>query len=207
MTKPDAFEQQLKQHYQHDKACHPLPEQIRTALDEKARQQQDISLLRRLGWQGLWRNTQLALSCALVVVMGYLLIPFQSPQQWHYQISYSQDPTYSRVQHHSVSADATPTAIALNNTADAAYQQFLAAEQGTKAFHAQTGLLQQQADYWQIRVCNDLLVTIDKQLFSQLQRSPDIDSLGQQWVEFISNPAGQLIAIRAANQALHCPHS
>lgn len=200
MNRPELGEEKLQQQFQHDKACHVLPGHVRRAVLQQAKNRQ------RKNSHGLWHNTQLALSCAAVLVLGYLLLPTPQPQ-WHYQIAYGEHAQYRQVQHHGVTAEPGLALVNGNNPAGSAYQQYLAAEQRDKAFYAQTGLLQPQADQWQISVCNELLLTIDKQLLSQLQLSANIGALGQQWVEFISDPAGQLIAIKPASNALQCPDS
>lgn len=201
MNRPEQVEEKLQQQYQHDKACHVLPAHVRRAVLLQAKSRQ------RNNWHGLWRNTQLALSCALVSVLGYLLLADTSQPQWYYQIAYGEHAQYRQVQHHGVTAEPGAALANGNDAAGGAYQQYLAAEQRDRAFYAQTGLLQQRSEQWQISVCNELLLTIDKQLVRQLQLSADISAIGQQWVEFISDPAGHLIAIKPASNALQCPHS
>ena len=205
MNRPDQFEQQLQQQYQHDKARHVLPAQVKNALLKKARQKQarqrhKAGWLRRNDWQGLWRNTQLALCCALLLLLGYLLQPVQPHSPLYYQISYSQGAEYRQVQHHVASNIRPQQSTALAQ----AQQQYRLSGEQSRAFYAQTGLLQQQQDHWQIKVCDQLLLTIDKQLLSQIDLSADITPQFAQWVEFTSDAAGLLIAIKPAAAPLHC---
>ncbi|MBZ9610271.1 hypothetical protein [Rheinheimera maricola] len=201
MNRPEQTEQKLQQQYQHDKACHVLPAHVRRAVLKQAAGRQ------RKNWHGLWRNTQLALSCAFMLVLGYLLLQVTPEAQWYYQIALSEDAQYRQVQHHGVTDQPGVLRVNGKDSASSAYQQYLASEQRDKAFYAQTGLLQQQADQWQISVCNELLLTIDKQLLHHLQLSADLGAVERQWVEFISDPAGQLVAIRPVSDAVQCPQS
>ncbi len=202
MNKPDQFEQQLQQQFQHDKACHPLPRPIINRVLVEARRQQQRSWLKRIGWQRLWRNTQLALSCALLLLLGYLLLPVAQQPQWHYQISYGQDTQYRQIQHHTAGSPLSPA-----TTLAQAQQQFREAGANSSAFYAQTGLLRKEQQQWHIQICDQLLLTIDKQLLSQIDLTIDRSVLTPQWVEFTQSPDGTLLAIKPAQQALQCPHS
>ncbi|MEO3865752.1 hypothetical protein [Rheinheimera fenheensis] len=202
MNKPDPFEQHLKQQFQHDKACHPLPRPIVNRVLAEARRQQQRKGLKRIGWPQLWRNTQLALSCALLVLLGYFLLPVAQQPKWHYQISYAQDAQYRQIQHHTAgSAPGNATALAQ------AQQQYREAGANSNAFYAQTGLLRQEQQQWHIQICDELLLTIDKQLLSQIDLTIDRSALTPQWVEFTQSSDGTLLAIKPAQQALQCPHS
>ncbi|WP_331924546.1 hypothetical protein [Rheinheimera sp.] len=58
-------------------------------------------------------------------------------------------------------------------------------------------------------MCNDLFLTIAPQLMAQLDIPRQMQTRLEQpqWVEFIRNHQGQLVAIRPASEALICPHS
>lgn len=200
MPTPQQFEQELQQQYQHDKALHPLPQQVRQAIHQTAVRRAASCQLP--AWRFSWRSAQLAVCSALVLVMGYLLQQPQPAARHYYQIVVTQSEQYRQVQQHSVSN--------VKAAAEAAteYQQYLAAAQHTEVFHHQVGLLRQQQQHWQISVCNELLLTIDTELLAQLKMPPAVrQAQPPQWVEFISNSRGQLVAIQPATQALLCPHS
>ena len=192
----EQFDQQLSQQYQHDKALHPLPKHITSAVLKQAASQQPPR------WGLSWRNAQLALSCAMLAVLGYLLAQQQHDPRapLYYQLVVSHSDNYKEVQQHSVSSDASATPLS-------AQQQYLDAAQRSQTFHRQTGLLRQQQQQWQISVCNDLLLTIDRQLVAQLELpliTPSLDAKPQ-WVEFTRNQYGQLVAIAPTSQGLSCP--
>ena len=85
-------------------------------------------------------------------------------------------------------------------------REYMTSAQHTMAFHQQIGLLRQQQQQWEISVCDELLLTIDKALLAQLHLSQQPEQFAaQQWVEFISDQQGQLIAIRPATGGLQCP--
>ena len=199
MQTPEQFEQTLKQRYQHDQAMHPLPDKVRNAVLQQA------AAKRRRSPVFNWRNVQLALSCAALTVLGYLLV--LSPAQTgplYYQVVVSQSDGFGETQQHSLTEQkpATP------NQAEH-YQQYLASNSHSEAFHHQTGLLRQHQQQWSITVCNDLLLTIDMPLLAQLDIPNQIQAKPEQpqWVEFVQNRQGQLVAILPTDEALVCPHS
>lgn len=203
MTTPEQFEQKLQQQYQHDKARHVLPQRVSHEIVRCARAAKPASGI------GLWRNTQLAMSCALLLLMAYLLQPAEKNAPLYYQIVVTQDEHYQEVQQHRLSEQPEHTALSLPSSPADAYQHYTAIQQRSKAFHYHTGLLRQQAEQWQITVCDDLLLTIDRQLLSQLNL-PEFnqnDFAQQQWVEFVSNNAGQLVAIKPVSSGLYCTES
>ena len=202
MPTPEQFEHKLRQQYQHEKAMHQLSSDAKRHILKQAKQ------LKPPLWQGLWRNTQLALSCAMLVVLGYLLLPaLQRQPEQAYQVVFSTSSQFKQVQQHSIAAQATP-ADALRHANNAAYQQYLSASGRDVAFHQQIGLLQQQHEQWQISVCDELLLTVDRELLAQLHLPQQPERFAQQqWVEFISNQAGQLIAIIPATETLQCSGS
>ncbi|MDR6983993.1 hypothetical protein J2X32_002635 [Rheinheimera pacifica] len=203
MTTPEQFEQKLQQQYQHDKACHVLPQRVSREIVRRA------SPVKRRSGMVLWRNTQLAMSCALLLLMGYLLQPADKTTPLYYQIVVTQHEHYKEVQQHRLSPQTEHTALSQQADPSAVYQQYTAAQQRSTAFHYHTGLLRQQAEQWQITVCDDLLLTIDRQLLSQinLQQHKLSDFGKQQWVEFVSNSAGQLVAIKPVSSGLYCSDS
>lgn len=203
MTTPEQFEQKLQQQYQQDKARHVLPKPVKRTILRRAKAAKQRDGL------GLWRNTQLALSCALLVLMGYLLYPGAVSTPQHYQIVVSHDPHFKEVQQHRLSPHQQNTFSATATLPAEAYQQYMATQQRSAEFHYYTGMLKQHADQWQITVCDDLLLTIDRQLLSQLNlpKFKPGDFAQQQWVEFVSNAAGQLVAIKPVNHAGYCAGS
>ena len=198
MQTPEQFEQELRQGYQHDKAMHPLPQRVcSTVLNHAAAQQTGKRAFS-------WRNLQLALSCAALSVLGYLLV--LSPAQYtppYYQVVVTQSEGFNETQQHSLS-EQKPERIKAER-----YQQYLASNQHSEALHRQIGLLRQEPRQWSITVCNDLFLTIEPQLMAQLDIPRQMQTRLEQpqWVEFIRNHQGQLVAIRPASEALICPHS
>ncbi|MCS4308841.1 hypothetical protein M2404_003203 [Rheinheimera pacifica] len=203
MTTPEHFEQKLQQQYQHDKACHVLPQRVGREIVRRARS------VKRHNGMGLWRNTQLAMSCALLLLMGYLLQPADKKEPLYYQVVVTQGEHYKEVQQHLLSPQTEYMALSQQVDPSVVYQQYTAAQQRSTAFHYHTGLLRQQEEQWQITVCDDLLLTIDRQLLSQLnlQQHKLSDFAQQQWVEFVSNSAGRLVAIKPVSSGLYCSDS
>lgn len=200
MTTPQQREQELQQQYQHDKALHPLPQHVRQAIYQTAVHRAASG--KQPTWRFSWRTAQLAVCSVLMLVMGYLLVQPQPAARQYYQIDVTQSAQYRQVQQHSVSN------VKAAGTAETEYQQYLASAQHTEVFHHQVGLLRQQQQHWQISVCNELLLTIDTELLAQLNMPTAVrQAQPPQWVEFISNSRGQLVAIQPATQALLCPHS
>lgn len=200
MSTPEQFDQDLQQQYQHDKALHPLPQQVRQAIRQTAMRR--VAARQRPDWRFSWRSAQLAVCSALLLVMGYLMQQPQPVAKQYYQIMLVHSAQYREVQQHSVSN------VKADDHNATEYQQYLAAAQDTEVFHRQVGLLRQQQQQWQISVCNELLLTIDTELLAQLKMPAAVRQAQQpQWVEFISNSHGQLLAIQPATQTLQCPHS
>ncbi|MBU1307992.1 MAG: hypothetical protein KKE30_00490 [Gammaproteobacteria bacterium] len=200
MSTPEQFDRELRQQYQHDKALHPLPQQVHRAIRQATARQRAAGKARN--WRFSWRSAQLAVCSALLLVMAYLLQLPQPVTTQYYQVLLSHNEQYRQVQQHSVS-----TQVAADTNATE-YQHYIASTQHTEQFHRQIGLLRQQQQEWQISVCNDLLLTIDTQLLAQLAMPKAVrQPQPPQWVEFISNSRGQLVAIQPATQALLCPHS
>lgn len=198
MQSPEQFEQQLKQRYQHDQALHPLPEHIRDAVLNKAaakRAERPVFS---------WRNLQLALSCAALAVLAFLLADSDTGQTpYYYQVVVTHDEGFAETQQHSLS-EQKPT-----DSKAERYQQYLASKAHSEALYRQIGLLQHGQQQWSITVCNDLLLTIAPELMAQLNIPKQVHHQLQQpqWVEFIRNQHGQLVAIQPAAKALSCPHS
>ncbi len=200
MSTPEQFDQELQQQYQHDKALHPLPQQVRQTIHQAAVRR--AAARQGPAWRFSWRSAQLAICSALLLVMGYLLQQSQPVAKQYYQIVLTHNDQYRQVQQHSVSN------VKTDQHSTTEYQQYLAAAQHTEVFHRQVGLLRQQQQEWQISVCNELLLTIDTELLAQLDMPKAVRQVQQpQWVEFVSNSRGQLVAIQPALQALLCPHS
>lgn len=198
MQTPEQFEQELKHRYQHDKALHPLPAHIRDTVLRHAAAKQ----ARHFAFN--WRNLQLALACAALSVLGYLMV--SSPAQQtplYYQVTVLHDEGFNETQQHSVSEQKPQHAKADR------YQQYLASNQHSEALHHQVGLLRRQQQEWSITVCNDLFLTITPQLMDKLDIPGQVHTRLEQpqWVEFIRNRQGQLVAIQPATEALVCPHS
>ena len=202
MTTPEQFERDLQQQYQHEKARHAAPPQ----LSERIMQRAKPPVSQR--WWPAWRNMQLALSSAFVLVLGYLLLLQQPSSPLYYQIVVTSDSQYREVQQHRITVQKEQALAMLPGDASNAYQQYVETAQRNDAFHTQTGLLRQNAEQWQISVCNDLLLKVDRQLLAQLNVVPTPDDFQlQQWVEFVSNDAGQLVAIRPTSTVLQCPQA
>lgn len=198
MQTPEQFEQQLRQGYQHDKALHPLPENVRNKLLRHATARQTK--------RGVfnWRSMQLALACAALSVLGYLML--LSPVQdapLYYQVVVTHSDGFGETQQHSLSEYKADPSTAEH------YQQYLASNRHSEALHRQTGLLRQEPQQWSITVCDDLRLTIAPQLMAQLNVPGQLQTRLEQpqWVDFIRNRQGQLVAIQPAAEALICPHS
>jgi hypothetical protein len=201
MPTPEQFDNKIQQQYRHEKAMHSLPEAVKNRIVRNGNRQ------RPSGWAGLWRNTQLALSCALIVVMGYLLLPVTSQPEQYYQILVSTNAQFKQVQQHQIT-EQPELGVAQLHAGNSAYQHYLDSTQRQLAFHQQIGLLRQSDEHWQISVCDELLLTVDRQLLTQLYLPLQLEDFArQQWVEFVSDQVGQLIAIVPASTALHCPQS
>lgn len=199
MSTPEQFDADLKRQFQHDKARHQMPASLRKDILRQANRK------KRPAARVIWRNIQLALCCALLVVFGTVLLPTKQPgQTQYYQITYSSNGQYREIQQHSITND-TPLSVAELKRVKLG-QQYTAMSEHTAAFHHQIGLLRQEQQQWQISVCDDLLLRIDKSLLAQLYLPQSIEKLAiQQWVEFISDESGQLMAIRPATKAMQCP--
>lgn len=198
MQTPEQFEQELKQRYQHDQALHPLPQHIRqSVLRQAASTQNSRSVFR-------WRNVQLAFSCAALALLAFLLADSSGVSApLYYQVVVTHEAGFAETQQHSLSEQKSEDVKADR------YQQYLAANKHSAALHRQVGLLQHEQQQWSITVCNDLLLTIAPELMAQLDIEKQVHrKLEQpQWVEFIRNQHGQLVAIETASTALACPHS
>jgi hypothetical protein len=201
MPTPDQIDDKLQQQYLREKAMHILPAKVKHRIARGAGRRQPSR------WLGLWRNTQLALSCALLLVFGYLVIPTALQPEQYYQIVVSSNEQFNQVQQHQITAQAELGVAQLNANA-VAYQQYLDMTQRHTAFQQQVGLLKQSAEHWQISVCDELLLTVERELLTQLYLPLRLEDFAQQqWVEFASNQAGQLIAITPTSHALQCPQS
>jgi len=198
MSTPEQFDADLRQQFQQDKAMHLMPEALRRDILHKASRKARTSTV------VTWRNIQLALCCTLLVVFSTVLLPGrQTALPQYYQITYSSNSQYREVQQHSVTQDAQ---MAVSQLQQIGQREYMTSAQRTMAFHQQIGLLRQQQQQWEISVCDELLLTIDKALLAQLHLSQQPEQFAaQQWVEFISDQQGQLIAIRPATGGLQCP--
>jgi hypothetical protein len=202
MTTPEQFEQKLQQQYQHEKAKHVLSEQGRRKIVRQAQR------LNRHRWLHHWRNIQLVLSCVFVMVLGFLLLTTPKTAPMYYKIVVTSDEQYREVQQHQISAQSDLSVAKLANPGRQAYQHYRDLTQLGAAFHRHIGLLRQNDDQWQISVCNDLLLTIDRQLLQLVKLSQPVADYQQlQWVEFIRDDAGQLLAITPSSAALQCPQT
>jgi len=202
MTTPEQFEQKLQQQYQHEKAKHVLSEQGRRKIVRQAQR------LNRHRWLHHWRSIQLVLSCVFVMVLGFLLLTTPKTAPMYYKIVVTSDEQYREVQQHQISAQSDLAVAKLANPGRQAYQHYRDLTQLGAAFHRHIGLLRQNDDQWQISVCNDLLLTIDRQLLQLVKLSqPVVDYQQLQWVEFIRDDAGQLLAITPSSAALQCPQT
>ena len=213
MTTPEQFEQQLRQQFQHEKARHGAPDSLKQQVLIKAHQAQASRQRQRWSmisgrWPTLWRNSQLALCCALLLVTGVLLL--QQPEQapLYYQIVVLQDDKQGQVQQHRLTIQSENAVKGTHGELNLAYQQYNALTRLGQAFHHSTGLLRQQDDGWQIRFCDDLVVSLDRDLFNQLSRDTEPQTLAlAQWVDVISHSSGQLVAIAPAQTVPNCPGS
>ena len=213
MTTPEKFEQQLRQQFQHEKARHGAPDSLKQQVLLKAHQAQARRQRQRWSmisgrWPTLWRNSQLALCCALLLVTGGLLL--QQPEQapLYYQIVVLQDDKQGQVQQHRLTIQSENAVKGTHGELNLAYQQYNALTRLGQAFHHSTGLLRQQDDGWQIRFCDDLVVSLDRDLFNQLSRDNEPQTLAlAQWVDVISHSSGQLVAIAPAQTVANCPGS
>lgn len=198
MSTPEQFDADLKRQFQHDKARHPMPASLRKDILRQAnRKKRPVAPV-------IWRNMQLALCCALLVVFGTVLLPtHQAGQPQYYQITYSSNSQYREIQQHSITHDAQLAIAELHRIGQ---QQHAASTGQTAAFHQQIGLLRQEQQQWQISVCDELLLTIDKALLAQVYIPQEPTQFAaQQWVEFVSDQKGQLIAIKPVTTFLQCP--
>lgn len=200
MTTPERFEQQLQQQYQHSKAKHPMPAALIKTISGKAKQRPAGVM------PGLWRNMQLALSVCGVVLLGVLLQRSPATATGYYHIVQLQDPLqqsqYKEVQRHSLVSQAEAGAVKQQQ----ALHNYFSVKAKNDNFHYQTGLLRRQQQDWEISVCDELLLSIDHNLLAKIAvTSIDPTELHMgQWVEFVSNARGQLVAISAATQPLQC---
>lgn len=211
MTTPEQFEQQLRQQFQHEKARHGAPDSLKQqvllkAHQAQARRQRQRGAMLSGRWSAIWRNSQLALCCALLLVTGVLLL--QQPEQTplYYQIVVLQDDKQGQVQQHRLTMHSDNAVKGTHGELNLAFQQYNALSRLGQDFHHSTGLLRQQDDGWQIRFCDDLVVKLDQGLFNQLsQQSGQQDAALAQWVDVISHSSGQLVAITASPVVPHCP--
>ncbi|MDP2715649.1 hypothetical protein [Rheinheimera sp.] len=208
MTTPERFEQQLQQQYQHNKAKHPLPGAVLNAIAVRAKQRTKPAL------PGLWRNMQLAMSVCGVLLLGVMLQREPTAQAGYYHIvqiqqqeQQYQEPQYKEMQRHSLSAQAEQGVVSSADRVDGyGMADYFTARAQSDNFHYQTGLLRRQQQDWEISVCDDLLLSIDHNLLAKIAII-NLDSTAVndgQWVEFVSNNKGQLVAISPAKQPLQC---
>lgn len=198
MSAPEQFDADLKQQFQHDKAQHLMPASLRKDILRQAKRNKKRTM------PVIWRNMQLALCCALLVVFSTVLLPARhgtGPQ--YYKIVYSSNSEFREVQQHSITEEAVSAGTELKEVKQS---QYMAMAKQTASFHLQVGLLRQEQQQWQISVCDELLLKIDKALLAQLDLPLETDKFAaEQWVEFSSDQHGQLIAIKPATTALRCP--
>lgn len=197
------FEQQLQQQFQHSKQQHPLPATVKRSLLKVAKQRQ------RPDFAHWWRYGQLALGCAVLTVTAYLMsLPVTMPG---YQIVVSHSEHYQEIEQHLLTSRSVPAVVAPFSTDNnqQRYQQLIAAQQQTTQFYAQVGQLDKTQPQWQIKVCDELLISLDASLIAALQQHDQSMSTLQQdqWVEFRRGQSGQILAIVATGNTLQCPHS
>lgn len=210
MTTPEQFEQQLRQQFQHEKACHVAPDSLKQQVLVKAQQAQLRQQRQRWSvmsgrWRALWRYSQLALCCALLLVTGVLLLQQPESPGLYYQIVVLKDDKQGQVQQHRLTMQSENAVQGTHGELNLAYQQYNTLTRLGQAFHHSTGVLRQQADGWQIRFCDDLVVSLDPGLFNQLIRDNGQQAVAlAQWVDVISHSSGQLVAITPAQAAPHC---
>ncbi|MGP9801391.1 hypothetical protein [Rheinheimera sp. NSM] len=204
MTTPERFEQQLQQQYQHNKAKHPLPGAVLNAIAVRAKQRTKPVL------PGLWRNMQLAMSVCGVLLLGVMLQREPAAQSGYYhivQIQQQEQHQYKEVQRHSLSAQAEQGVVgSVNSVSGYGIADYLTARAQSEHFHYQTGLLRRQQQDWEISVCDDLLLSIDHNLLAKISLT-NLEPAAinaEQWVQFVSNNKGQLLAISPAQQPLQC---
>ncbi len=182
------LDEKLEQLYQQSKTEHPMPEQLK----------QQLLLLgarKTRRWASLWPALQgLAATVALIWLAQQLWW-----QPAYYQIVLQSDTTYHQVQLHRLAKEETSVQ---QKTYQQGYQQYQQARQQLEYSNSLIGQLRFTEQQWQIEVCDQLLVKIDQQLASELQQ--DQQWLSGQWVEIKTGQQGQILAVHAGKQALHC---
>lgn len=183
------LDEKLQQLYQQSKTEHPMPEQLKQQLLQLSTR----AKTRR--WKTLWP--------AMQGVVATVALVWLAQQLWwqpaYYQIVVQSDNAYHQVQlHRLVKEETSPQQRAYQQR----FQQYQQARQQLEHSNSLIGQLRFTEQQWQIEVCDQLLVKIDQQLASELQQ--DQQWLAGQWVEIRTGQQGQILAVYAGKQGLHC---
>ena len=194
----------LQSLYQQAKQAHKMPAMLKRQLlaECEARDKQPAA------WRSWWQLSQLVVGCAAMLLL-LSWMPW-SPTSDLYQIELTASSDYQQVQYHRL---AEPRAVLTHQAAREDRLQQLWQRQQEQlqrghAIHTRTAQLQQQEASWQLTICDELQLNLSKELVAQLQLGQSIPSYrGTQWVELELAANGQVLAIRATEQVLHCPQS
>lgn len=195
---------ELQQLYQQAKQPHKMPAALKRQLvaQYEARDKQPAA------WRSWWQLSQLVMGCAAMLL---LLNWMQwSPGADLYQIELSASADYQEVQFHRLAesrAVLTSQAVREDRLQQLWQRQQEQLQRGS-VIHTRTAQLQQQEANWQLTICDELQLNLSKELVAQLQLGQSIQSdRDMQWVELELAANGQVLAIRATEQVLHCPQT
>ncbi|SEA59578.1 hypothetical protein [Alkalimonas amylolytica] len=205
MNKPIPSEHdKLQSLYQQAKQPHKMPAALKRRLitECEARDKKPAA------WRSWWQLSQLVMGCAAMLL---LLSWMQwSPSADLYQIELAASADYQQVQYHRL---VEPRAMLISQVGrEERLQQLWQRQQEqlqqASSMHTRMAQLQQQEANWQLTICDELQLNLSKELVAQLQLGQSIQSYrGTQWVELELAANGQVLAIRATEQVLHCPHT
>ncbi len=204
MNKPTSSERdELQSLYQQAKQKHRMPAALKRQLlaECEARDKRPAS------WRSWWQLSQLVVGCAAMLLL-LSWMPW-SPTSDFYQIEVAASSDYRQVQYHRL---AEPRSVLTQQAArEDRLQQLWQRQQEQlqrgQAIHTRTALLQQHESNWQLTMCDELQLNLSKELVAQLQLGQSIQPYGSQWVELELAATGQVLAIRATEQVLHCPQN
>ncbi|MEN3158002.1 hypothetical protein ABC502_06430 [Alkalimonas sp. NCh-2] len=194
----------LQSLYQQAKHGHKMPAALKRQLIAECEARDKTPA----AWRSWWQLSQLVMGCAAMLL---LLSWMQwSPSSDLYQIELTASADYQQVQYHRL---AEPRAVLTSQAVREERLQQLWQRQQEQlqrghVIHTRTAQLQQQEASWQLTICDELQLNLSKELVAQLQLGQSIPAYGgTQWVELELAATGQVLAIRATEQVLHCPQS
>ncbi|MCC5825829.1 hypothetical protein [Alkalimonas sp.] len=205
MNKPTPSEHdELQSLYQRAKQPHKMP----TALKRQLLVQCEARDKQPGAWRSWWQLSQLVMGCAAMLL---LLSWMQwSPTADLYQIERTASADYLQVQYHRLAEPRTmlSSQVGREERLQLLWQRQQEQLQHTSSIHTRMAQLQQQEANWQLTICNELQMNLSKELVAQLQLGQSIlPGRGAQWVELELAANGQVLAIRATEQVLHCPQT